>query len=213
MIERRRTYQGFWSPRFTDKVFTPYALVIGQSSLAWNYLHEILAEIFNVEFVDPYGYAIWQSLSLDRPKRSLLKAAAKTEVKEVEDKEAHIHFRGEILWILGETEKLEDVRNTIIHSPLSYFGGAMAKSLKKTSGVQPFDLFLHQRASRLAGRNLLAEYRWFRDACHVLTDYAFKLSFLVTNFPDARPWPKRPKLPNRGQKKTRRNQRRQSPPE
>ena len=37
---------------FTDARFKPYATAVGQASLAWNYLHEMLGALFSTVAVD-----------------------------------------------------------------------------------------------------------------------------------------------------------------
>ena len=105
-----------------------------------------------------------------------------------------------------EVDKLEDARNTAIHSPLLAKSDSNVlilglsipiRSVAPNLGLKNF------RATKLAQKDLLTEFRWCRDAALLLRDYALSLDFAT--FPgEDYPWPDRPSLPNRGQKRTRR---------
>jgi hypothetical protein len=72
-----------WHPEhenFKETAFEPYALAIGQLTLAWNDLHERLANLFwgimGGGFPDR-ALGIWNSANFDRARREMLKAAAR----------------------------------------------------------------------------------------------------------------------------------------
>jgi hypothetical protein len=68
----------------------------------------------------------------------------------------------------------------------------------------------NSRAAKLVDKNLKGElsedFRWCRDSILILRDYAVFLELALTV--EYCPWPDRPRLPKRGQKKTRPSQRR-----
>ena len=93
-----------------------YALAVGRVSVAWNYLHGALGDLFalviggDVELV----LASWSSNENDRAQREMLRVAIKTaspgrwkQTPEAPD---------DLLWILGRADKLSDVRNDAIHA-------------------------------------------------------------------------------------------------
>lgn len=114
----------------------------------------------------------------------------------------------DLSWLLQEADKLEDKRNDAIHSPLVFLDFDGDPTLK--GYVIPFDAFGNPRALKLAQKDLLAEFRWCRDASIVLRHFATDLYDAVAAR-DA--WPDRPSLPNRGQKRTRQGQRPPAPTE
>lgn len=188
--------------RFAGKNFRPYVNALGQLALAWNDLHESLALLFIELLASGRAYPatdIWNSAINDRPKRSMIRAILKTwkapsghDQKVVED----------IIWLLDEADKIEDARNDAVHSPLVFFSpnNWFAQTQGLAGKVSPSLAFGNRRAQKLKNKDLLTEFRWCRDAAVVLRDYASAIYEAVAA---PVPWPKRPLLPNRGQKKTR----------
>jgi hypothetical protein len=93
-----------------------YALAVGRVSVAWNYLHGALGDLFalviggDVELV----LASWSSNENDRAQREMLRVAIKAaspgrwkQTPEAPD---------DLLWILGRADNLSDVRNDAIHA-------------------------------------------------------------------------------------------------
>ena len=151
---------------------------------------------------------IWSSSLYDRPKRSMLEALLSPLV--VDDFIAFPDFLEDIKWILSETDKIEEIRNNAVHAPLK---------MDLRPGVT-VDHFLHGKAFVVAPNvemknirelrllqkhpgqiTLLKEVRWARDASALLRDFTQRIVWALTD--DEHPWPRRPSLPNRGQKKTR----------
>jgi len=187
--------------RFAGKHYMPYAITIGQLTLAWNALHETLAMLFFVAIANGRtrsALEIWNSAVYDRPKRAMLKAAVADNVLS----DSQPQFASDVLWLCGEADKLEDSRNSAIHSPLIFHSPSNALSVQRgTAGkVLPLVAFGNPRAMKLHKKDLLTEFRWCRDAAVTLNDFAKSLFFAVGS--DA-PWPRRPSLPNRGQRKIR----------
>ena len=210
----------FRKDRFTEKIWTPYVLAIGQASLAWNSLHESLAALFHLlldrkldEYEaekDPRPIAIWHSANFDRPRRQMLKAIVETEKEQL--CKAFPKFKDDILWLLKEIDKVENDRNNTVHSPLIYIHPSLVNLFLHSTNLKqiiPDVSHGNERAKALVNRHILSEYRRCRDASIILRNFTDQmitsLSFGTKHFS----WPDRPSLPNRGQKKL---PRRGSPP-
>jgi hypothetical protein len=97
--------------------------------------------------------------------------------------------------LLAEVGKLEDLRNDAIHSPLFFAPNSIYGS--KGEKVVPASWLLNPRASSLAKRaDLLSAFRYCRNAAIILSDFAREMDFALVN--QGKPWPDRPRLPNRG---------------
>jgi hypothetical protein len=185
---KRVRYPGASLP-FTDKAFIPSAIALGQLALAWNGLHEVLSLLFcNVMGGGPVNQylAIWQVLKVDRAKREILLAALKTHMRGA----FPVDFESDIEWLCDRADVLEDVRNDALHSPL----WAQERGPGNTT-VKPWVGLGHVRAQKLLNRNLLAEFRWCRDAAILLADFAYEVDRSLSDH--MRPWPKRPDWPIR----------------
>src|ERR1700731_3933138 len=112
-MSQKRRKRPFHRDRFTEKYWAPYALAIGQASLAWNAFHESLASIFVLlldrqleeheeEDRDPRPIAVWRSAKFDRPKRQMLRAVIETERKDI--LEAFPHFAADLTWVLDQAD-------------------------------------------------------------------------------------------------------------
>lgn len=208
--------------RFTEKIFRPYVIGIGQTVLAWNDLQEELGRLYSKiteapwywirksseESITSMALESWQSLKMDRPKRDMLTAAI--GVLHPHDIRRLPKLVPDVEWLIKEANSLEDIRNNAIHAPLRQWH-AQAEDGKNVSGVEAARLFANRRARQLARKqDILAEFRWCRDMALTLRDFARDLqeSFsLGTNLTDEqqdgrRTWPDRPKLPVRKATKT-----------
>lgn len=186
--------------RFTGKHFHPYTQAIGQAALAWNHLHEELGRLFaDLLFQgDLTGNAVWQSSNTDRAKRKMLGAG----VKELNPKYIPQRVIDEVLWILGKSEALEDTRNDTVHAPLLSYDHPLWQEIvdPDLKGIRPNETFGNVRATKLGKKDLLSEYRYCRDVAVVLGKYAEA----ICDWSQKEPFPNRPRLPSRGQKKGRR---------
>ncbi len=206
VVVRRRGY----SQRYTSDEFRPYVTAIGQVALAWNDLQESLKGLFWT-ILSPFPVAgdrvdytplwVWSSIKSDRSQRDMLMAASQKSQRDWNRPSA----RDDIKWILDRAESLEQSRNDAIHSPLfsakKSLWGIQADASKRESVAPAYWLF-NPRAVSLAKRDtLLGEFRFCRDTAIVLSDYAQAVDGALVN--QNRPWPERPKLPNRGQKRSR----------
>jgi hypothetical protein len=112
----------------------------------------------------------------------------------------HPRALDDVEWLLNQVDRLADQRNDAIHSP---FLQAMYEDRIK---IEPAVFLGHPRARKLAGKDVLAEFRWYQERAGVLRGFAFKLCEVLIWFPQ-RPWPDRPQLPQFGQSKTRKTKR------
>ena len=207
----------FKSVNFSRKAFTPYALAIGQSTLAWNFLHERLSDLFNDILYalgldtpeNTYGLAVWNSSTVDRAKRKMLQALTDSLYEGCFVRKRSLCFpkgrvaelQAAIGFILKEANSLEDARNNAIHAPLMSNEDDECESEPTVIKVTPFDSFGNYRAQRMVGKDLLAEYRYLRDSARTLANYtaAVMESFLqFKGEPVA--WPSIPRMPTREQK-------------
>jgi hypothetical protein len=182
---------GEWSPSipFTSSAFQPYAIALGRLALAWNDLHLSLqmllfCTVMGGGFINP-ALSIWNALKVDRSQRDILKAAANAQTLNGGSKE----LAEEIKWICDRTDRIEDLRNDALHSPL----WGIVVSTEKPS-IQPVSGLGHVRAGKLQGKDLLVEFNRCRATATALRDYATKLDFAVCR---NRSFPGRPVLPVR----------------
>jgi hypothetical protein len=182
--------QGVWAPSvpFTHEAFGPYVTALGQLALAWNDLHVTLEMLFchamGGGMVNQF-LAVWSAIKSDRAQRDMLVAALKSKI---DLHPLHSKMSDDVIWICGQANTLEDLRNDAIHSPL--WGSPAGKG----ASVQPLATFGNVRASKLLNKNLLAEFRWCRDSATRLRDFAMKIDAALSG---RAPWPDRPKLPAR----------------
>jgi len=176
---------------YTDKVFLPYVAALGQLALAWNGLHEILSILFcNVMGGGAANQplAIWHALKVDRAQRDILLAALNSHTRGAYP----VNFERDIQWICSRADVLEDIRNDALHSPLW--------AQEQDPGnivVAPLVALGHVRAQKLLNKDLLAEFRWCRDAAVLLADFAFRVDRSLADY--MTPWPQRPSWPARPQ--------------
>jgi hypothetical protein len=176
-------------PKYTHPSFRPYAIAMGELALAWNGLHDTLGRLFWT-VLGRVNYAplnIWYSSKVDRAQRDMLQAAIDARYA---NKLAPQKPREEIEWILKEANKIEDLRNDALHSPLILLG------TKQKSRVIPSHHFGHARAAKLNKLDMLREFRWFRGTATALRDYAGRIEYALDHPENA--WPDRPRLPSRG---------------
>lgn len=210
MATRKLKKRPLDSECYTSAEFKPYVVAIGQIALAWNDLHETLCSLFVTltgSLDDGMLEAAWQSLPSDRAKRGMLKAAIQQMGPDM--RRRNPLAQGEMKWLFGQLDRLEEDRNNAIHAPLSTFSHpswqllaqALNMPVRRQRGVQPDDVRWNRRAANLKNKDLLIEYRYVRDAVIAFRDYAnvIESSWNWTDDGDD-PWPQRPSLPNRGNK-------------
>lgn len=201
MVQKRsENFNYLKSDSFREKTFRPYVSAIGQVVLAWNDLHEFLGYLFATVMGDEAfdrAQSVWYSAPSDRIAREMLKAAI--EKNEPDFIETFPNAVSDIVWLINQSTALEDTRNSIVHTPLWRVGLARSEG----PWIKPVHIHGHKRALKMSLKpDLLSEFNWCRDTALVLRDYAIKLEAALHPHQVRRaPWPNRPSLPNRGQKK------------
>ncbi len=188
----------------------PFYLEIGRATVKWNELHEELGVLFaiilNTEFrYRTVGLAIWHKLPSDRLQRELLREAvlARYGKKGVFE---NVKIRETVELLLKESEAISDIRNDLIHAPLrvrsSYIIKEDATFDHISTEVEPSDAYGHPRAKKmktkmLSGRRLVDRYKLVTNTASELIKFCENI---IASLQDAKkPWPAKPKLPNRGQ--------------
>ncbi len=193
------------SKRYTRPEMRPFVTALGQLALAWNDLQEMLAIIFScLAETKDWNVALcaWYAIKSDRAQRQMLLAVV-NELSERLVEPSKDEWEG-IKWLIKEAEKLEDRRNDAIHSPLVFIGDSplWARAKIAIPGVKPATFLGNPRAAKLDKKaDLLAEFRWCRDMATTLADYAHLLEIALSDA--QKPWPDKPKLPNRGRQSSR----------
>ena len=185
--------------RQREQMFRPYAVEIGKLALEWNRLHHYLSWLFSAAIGEGenilVAYKIWHSSQSDRSQREMLRAAAEVTFAKDAQKPVHAKALDDTVWLLDRAQSLADRRNNALHSPftLVYSGSE--------TWVAPDTFLGHPRASKLDGKDVLAELKWYRDSATVLCDFAHQLFYCLKIDPWMKvhhaphPWPERPKMP------------------
>jgi hypothetical protein len=144
----------------------PYAVEIGQASLAWNHLHENLRILFWFAIgPGPVPFAIWEKLSNDRAQRDMLLTAVNAGALKNEK------MTNEVLWLLKQVDQLSQRRNSAIHAPLT----TLTDTTTGITKVEPESWFGNRRAKSLVGKDIIQEIRWCAEWADDLNDFAAKL--------------------------------------
>lgn len=189
----------FRFPRFTEDRFQPYALAVGQATLAWNDLHEHMGRLFSMVVVTTgtsreQALAIWQALIVDRAKRQVLMAG----VENLPDLDPWPMLKPDVAWLCERVNSLEDARNNIVHGPLAlqvslsaFHDRPSAKQARQRATVTPLHFGGNTRAKKMAGKDLLAEFRRVRDHAVALRTFAAKMDDALND--ETGSWPTRPR--------------------
>lgn len=162
---------------------------IGLIVLHWNRLQHFLGRIFvwlfgpksSADCPNLIAEAAWNSSDNDRGQRAMLKAAATVALA------TQPALLNEVIWLIDEVNgKIADKRNDVIHAPLTEYGDA------EKSELVPNVIFGHLRARKLSGKDLLEEYKLYRDNIELLSDFALRLFIYQTKYSSS--LPERPKL-------------------
>ena len=143
------------SQKQLEKQFEPYAIELGKLVYAWNRLHEKLFGLFWVVTGVQNGNianAIWHSTDSDRAQRQMLRKAAQVVFAADSEK------KDGVMWLLNQVDQsLAGNRNDAIHAPLAFFTDPSGTKLGPSwySG--------HPRAKSLEGKELMTEFKWYRE--------------------------------------------------
>jgi hypothetical protein len=171
-----------------ETAFAAYALAVGRVAYAWNFLHGALGQLFVLVngAERQIALAVWYSTESDRGQRRMLQAAAEAST---DDRwPIAVKAKGDIEWMVKETNKLAEHRNTAVHAAAALHVGV--------DGVEMGPNFWNgsPRAARLLGKKLLAEFEWCEQCVREMTWFVNKAETALA-FPETYPWPERPDLP------------------
>ena len=180
--------------REQERKFKPLAVEVGWIAYEWNRLHEALGELFaDAMGADTYtALSAWHAVRSDLTQRQMLKAAAAHRAERSEPEIAPL-WRA-LVDLVDKVNKLSDKRNDAIHAPFVF----VIDMGRDVMSVQPLDFLGNKRAGKLANRELLTEFQWYRRSGSVLAKYANVLHYAF-NDPNYQ-LPQKPILPTRGQK-------------
>jgi hypothetical protein len=181
--------------KLEERAFQPVAIEIGWLTYEWNRLHaafaELFADIVSEKRNQRVSLAAWHSIPSDRTQRDMLRAALATSYK-IKLLKAPV-YEGAI-FVLNELNSLSGKRNTALHSPFAF-----AHRIQAPYGVEiiPFHFLGNPHATNLTGKELLAEFKWYRACLFTLANFAQCLHFAAA-YPEYT-LPDKPQLPQRGQ--------------
>lgn len=213
--------------RFTEPEFVPYAAAIGQIALAWNSLHEAMGGLlwallggwhlktgYGDKSMPPLTAVgrLWNAVGSDREKRKMLRQIAICD--QLTTRQDHPSFDEDIKWLLAQTDAQEEERNNAVHAPLIFLRKDHQTSerllpLEKDLGPAPYTLTHNSRAIKLdKKKDLLSDLRVCRETILALRDFCSQMEVAIVV--RSQPWPRRPSLPSRGEKKSRSHRKRPS---
>jgi hypothetical protein len=201
MVEKPRVIQtvGILHTHEETVLVDEYALAVGKVTASWNTFQEELGRIFAEVIGVPrrVALAVWYSTRSDRSQRAMLKAA----VAASEGGGWNARFpkaREDLLWLLGEANKLAEDRNDAIHAPIAIETDVPAATSEVVASMSAYH-YGQPQARRLLGKNLITEFEWCERRAAALT--LFTAAIYEAFVDEQRLWPKRPRLPTRGQKR------------
>jgi hypothetical protein len=177
---------------FRSRTFNPYAKGLGEVALIWNDFHMVLSGLFGSVTKIPNLIAadtIWNSLRADRSQRVMLESLIDLNAINYN---IPSKLRDEMLWVLDQATRIEDLRNDLLHSPV------LLGDDKKPFAWHHLGNY---RAKKLAGKDLLREARLFYDHVIILREYTEKLHEAYRRQGSEVRLPRRPSLPSRGASK------------
>ncbi len=173
----------------------------------WNELQEALLSLFESLLKwsnENIARAIWHAITNDRMQRRMLLAAASAlynpgalsgKKPKPEDRKNVLHgaLWDEIDWIIDRADGLGQRRDASAHSPFALLASQPIEFVARTWRGHPL-------AETLRGKNLLAEFRLYRERASVLRRHASAIKQYVEAIensvfpplPQRPPWPARP---------------------
>jgi len=173
---------------FKQPEFQEYTRALGEMVLAWNDLHLELSGLFGTIIgihnkIIPS--AMWNAVNSDRSQRELISAVTNLNENTL-GLNIPDHVRKETRFILKRATALEDFRNDALHAPI--VSG-------QDGEIIPFSGMGNKRARKLSSKNdTLKDIHIFYEEVIILRDYVFHITDAMRH---TRPWPDRPKMPNR----------------
>jgi hypothetical protein len=150
-------------------------------------LQEVLGRLFGdiAQIPDErISLAVWYSLTSDRSQRSMLRAAI--GATPAHSKLISGSRREDVTWILNQCEKVGDLRNDAIHSPM------ISETDNKGTRFRSAYAAGNPRAVKLKEKNLIREFEWCSAASDDLSRFALDIHHNLKG--RIHDWPKRPTL-------------------
>jgi len=164
--------------------FRPYAIGIGNVVLSWNRLQDTLGLLFwwfSGRRSDMVMLKLWHTSNNDRAQRGLLRALIEAVPETAFDSRSQA--RADIIWLLGKADHFSEGRNDAIHSPYEFD--------YQTLRIGVDGRFLNPKAEKLAGKNLLDEFKMYANRADAMRGFAL-LIYQAIIFSE-QPWPERPR--------------------
>jgi hypothetical protein len=164
-----------------------YTRAVGRVSVAWNFLHRTLGELFAVVIGGDAELvlAAWHSLANDRAQREMLrtaiKAASPKRWKQTPKAPA------DLLAVLKRADELSIVRNDAIHAPVMlHIGAEMVEVDVALHTIGKRERRLLDNAAR--GRKLLDEFAKCEQDVDALSRFVRRATAALAE-PDRQEWP------------------------
>ncbi|MBL8643064.1 MAG: hypothetical protein JNK21_03955 [Rhodospirillaceae bacterium] len=168
-----------------DRVFKPYAELMGRVAFQWNNIHESLALLFWKVMRDRYtdmAVAIWNSYRSDSAARQILLSLAEIRFRKNKRKFSDIE------WLIKKVNGLSDERDSVLHAPFT-FTYVEEKGLQ----ITPSTALGNRLAKRLQTGDLVERMKVAHDKLQELNTFCVRMtSALVNNDRVMHPWPDRP---------------------
>lgn len=182
------------------KPFAEYVAAVGEVAFHWNALLEELGSIFCrvTDTPGPVGFGIWYALKSDLAQMDILKAALRGREGLDPPWTNRDRAGADIGWVINEIRgRLSERRNDAIHAPAEVtapvFLGAEGEIFVGEIEIGPSFFHGHPRATRLKGKGLIEEIRWYAATAKVLADFTSEMVSALRSTDE--PWPERPQLP------------------
>jgi hypothetical protein len=194
----------------------PYAVELGFLATAWNQLQQNLSSLF-AELLEAkhhhFALAIWHATDSDFTQRKMLHAliVAEEKMSRYQRTLSSVQIEG-LLWLLDQIDnKLRFKRNDALHAPLMVVRGVRNDAVR--TWVETHFSPLNPRARPLRDKDLIQEFRDYTAHARVLAKYANDVWYAL-RFPEQRPWPDKPPLPQayKNKRRVRREPRKPSAP-
>ncbi|MBI1245331.1 MAG: hypothetical protein GC202_10025 [Alphaproteobacteria bacterium] len=170
---------------FRAATFDIFVKELGRVALVWNDLHVSLAGLVSRALGiknELIGNTILYSINSDRNQRTVLKSLVNSQAMGLDLPAA---ARKEISWLIDQSEKIENDRNNLLHTPF----------VVHSNQVSPLHLGVHKRGLEISKTKAIELCRWFYDVAVALSDFAVDIDECLRK--GSSDLPRRPKLPVR----------------
>jgi hypothetical protein len=152
-----------------NAALNPYFIALGRVAHSWNHLHEELGKLFcSVTGLElHHGMTIWHTLKSDRSQRDILRGAITARCQESDWVAKRPKAAAAIMDLLNEVNSLADRRNNAIHAPCS----VALHGNRKDFEIVPVTFFGNDKATRLIGKDIIEEFRWYEGCANTLKKY------------------------------------------